>query len=360
MVRDISVPRPRSVPSLGDQPNPLRWKTVVKRAVVIVVAGAAIYLVFPSILRVFTSFPRLVSLNPGWFALALVAELGHFVCTFALQRLALRTKAWFSVTTSVLVGNGVTLIVPGGSAAGAAVQFRMLRTSGLDTAAAVGGLTTFSLLALGGLLALPVLALPAVLIGTPVRAGLFDAALVGAAAFVLFAGFSVVLLVTNEPLRRLGRGGQWLWNHVAPRRPVTGTDRLLVRERDTIREGLGRQWLQAVLLTTGRLILDFLCLLAMVRATGLDPEPALVLLAFALAGVVGLLPITPGGLGIVEASLSGLLILTGMGAGEAFLATLAYRLASYWLPLLVSPFAYGAFRWRYGKPQEGDPAPAAR
>jgi hypothetical protein len=38
------------------------------------------------------------------------------------------------------------------------------------------------------------------------------------------------------------------------------------------------------------------------------------------------MPITPGGLGIVEASLSGLLILAGVTASDACLATLAYRL----------------------------------
>jgi uncharacterized protein (TIRG00374 family) len=68
-----------------------------------------------------------------------------------------------------------------------------------------------------------------------------------------------------------------------------------------------------------------------------------------VAGVIGLVPITPGGLGIVEASLSGLLILAGMNAGDALLATLAYRLASYWLPLVASPFAYGLFRWQIGR-----------
>jgi uncharacterized protein (TIRG00374 family) len=72
-----------------------------------------------------------------------------------------------------------------------------------------------------------------------------------------------------------------------------------------------------------------------------------VLLAYAAANVVALVPITPGGLGLVEASLGGLLILAGVHAGDAFLATLLYRLASYWLPLLAGPPAYLLFRRRY-------------
>ena len=51
-----------------------------------------------------------------------------------------------------------------------------------------------------------------------------------------------------------------------------------------------------------------------------------------------------------QASLSGLLILAGVRAGYAVLATLAYRIASYWLPLLAGPPAYLLFRHRYGRP----------
>ncbi len=36
--------------------------------------------------------------------------------------------------------------------------------------------------------------------------------------------------------------------------------------------------------------------------------------------------------------------------GYAYLAVLAYRIASYWLPLLAGPPAYLLFRHRYGRP----------
>jgi hypothetical protein len=106
---------------------------------------------------------------------------------------------------------------------------------------------------------------------------------------------------------------------------------------------LGEHWWQAVLLTAWRLGFDYGCLLAALRATGASPRPSLVLLAYAVAGIVALFPVTPGGLGIVEASLSGLLILAGVRPGYAVLATLAYRIASYWLPLLAGPSAYLLF-----------------
>jgi uncharacterized protein (TIRG00374 family) len=100
----------------------------------------------------------------------------------------------------------------------------------------------------------------------------------------------------------------------------------------------------------GRLGFDYGCLLAALRATGTSPRPSLVLLAYSAADIIALFPLTPGGLGIVEASLSRLLILAGVHAGDAFLATLAYRIAAYWLPLLAGPPAYLLFRHRYGTP----------
>jgi uncharacterized protein (TIRG00374 family) len=104
-----------------------------------------------------------------------------------------------------------------------------------------------------------------------------------------------------------------------------------------------------LLLTVGRLGFDFGCLLAALRATGTHPRDALVLLAYAAANVIELVPVTPGGLGLVEASLAGLLVLAGVHGGDALLATLAYRLASYWLPLCAGPPAYLLYRHRYGR-----------
>ncbi len=257
------------------QAHPPTRQTVIKRILAVAVTGAAIYLVLPGLVAVLGSWPRLSSLSPIWFSVALAAELASFTCNFALQRLALRTSGWFAVITAGLAGNAVTDSLPGGDAVGAAVQFNMLSTAGFDTDTAVGGLTAFSLLGIGGLLALPVFALPAMLAGVPVRPGLAHAALLGLAGFVLYAIFGAILLGTERPLAAFGRGVQAVRNWITRGRrpPLTGLDRRLLTERDTIRAVLGKKWWQAVLLTSGRLGFDFGCLLAALRATGAHPIP---------------------------------------------------------------------------------------
>ncbi len=71
-----------------------------------------------------------------------------------------------------------------------------------------------------------------------------------------------------------------------------------------------------------------------------------------------MIPITPGGLGFVEAGLTATLALAGVSGGEAVLATLIYRLASYWLRCRPGSSPYLLFRRRYQTGKVGRPVPA--
>jgi uncharacterized membrane protein YbhN (UPF0104 family) len=316
--------------------------------VAIGLTGVGLYVVLPSLTRVFAAWPQLSTLSPIWLVASVLAESVSFACAFALQRLVLRTKKRFAVVAAGLAGNAVTNVLPGGDAAGATVQFRMLAAAGIDADNAAGGMTAASLLGIGGLLALPLFTLPAILGGAPVNPGLGHTALLGLVGFGLFLAGGVVVMTTDRPLEMLGRMVQRLWNGFPGHHTkISGLDRRLLQQRDDIRSTLGRDWRRAIVLTGGRLGFDYGCLLCALRATGTSPRPSLVLLAYAAAGVLALVPITPGGLGIVEASLSGLLVLAGVPGGKALVATLAYRLASYWLPLLAGAVAYLWFRRRY-------------
>lgn len=341
--------------------GPQTWQVIAKKAVPFVLFGLVIYVLAPVLAKVASAWPRLSSLQPGWAVLALFAELASFACTFMLKRIALRTKAVFAVVTSGLVGNAVTNVFPGADATGATVEFRMLSSAGVETGAAIGGLTATALLQTGSLLALPVLTLPAILAGAPVSRGLVHVVYLGLGIFTFYAAAAFVLFQNDELLRLSGRLAQSLRNRLLRRRrPVTDLPERLVSERNATRTALGKQWKLALLYTVGRLSFDFTCLLAMLAATRARPVPWLILIAYAATTVLALLPITPGGLGIVEGSLTGLLVLAGIPAGKAVLSTLAYRLLSYWLPTLVGPLAFLAYRKRYHFPERPDDDGSAR
>ena len=200
-------------------------KGVIGRVMALVVTGVALYVLLPSLTAVIGAWPRLVTLSGVWLVAALLAEVASFVCTFGILRIVLRTRGWFAVVAAGLTGNLVTNVLPGGDAAGAAVQFRMLKRAGINSDAAAGGLTASSLLGVGGLLMLPILTLPAVLGGSDVSHTLVDTAVIGVAGFVLYIGLGVLLLETDRPLRFVGRGAQWIWNKLRRHHaPQTGLD----------------------------------------------------------------------------------------------------------------------------------------
>jgi hypothetical protein len=318
---------------------------LLKRALPLAVAGAAIYVLFPAITKVLGAWPRLTSLDPIWFAVALAAEVASFACNFGLQRLALRAKGWFAVVTAGLAGNSVTGSLPGGSAIGAGVQFRMLSTAGFDTDTAASGLAAISFIGVAALLGLPLFAAPAMIAGIRVSPGLAHAALIGLAGFVLFAGLGALVLATDRPLATAGRVAQKVWNWLTRgRHPVTGLDQRLLADRDAIRTVLGEHWRKALLLTTGRLAFDYGCLLAALHAASSSPQPALVLLAYAAAGILALIPITPGGLGIVEGVYIPTLVGFGLTRRVATLGVASYRLAQYWFPIVLGGILYASLR----------------
>jgi uncharacterized protein (TIRG00374 family) len=322
-------------------------RRIVRAALEVTVTGVAFYFVLPRVIDAFSAFPELSKVGIGWIVVVLACEAASFLMVWMLLRLATRTTQWLAVATAQLASNALSSVLPAGAAAGATLQVRMLTEAGIQTTTAASGMTAFTLLQFATVAIVPVLLLPAVVTGVLVLSpSLWKALMVGAIAFGGILVAVVVLAVFDAPLRVIGRAIQGTRNKVLRKRePVTGLDDRLVDERDTMARTLGRHWRRAVLLSVGRVAFDYLALLASVAAVGAHPRPSLIVVAYVSAVVLALIPITPGGLGFVEAGLTGVLTLAGIPASEAVLATLLYRLASYWLPMIAGPFAYGLFRF---------------
>lgn len=329
----------------------------MRRALTLVVAAVVLYGVAPALLEVFGAYHRLKDVDPGWWIVVFLATVASNGCMCALQRLALNDAPWFPVVTSQLAGAAFSKVVPGGSAAAAALQARMLVQSGLSPAAIGTGLTAGALLLLCALAGLPLLALPALLFGRRIPNGLLETAAIELGVFAALFGVGAVLLSSDRVLNAVAAGVRAIERRLQRWRKSSGElSTQLLTERDRLRRSLGRAWPQAVATAAGRWIFDFLCLYAALVAVGARPPLSVALLAYSAAQLLGQIPITPGGLGVVEAGLTGLLALAGVAAAPAAVATLAYRLASYWLPLPAGLIAWLWHRRRYG-PTAGEPSP---
>ena len=62
-------------------------------------------------------------------------------------------------------------------------------------------------------------------------------------------------------------------------------------------------------------------------------------MAYGLANVLAVIPITPGGLGVIEATLTSVLVGFGTPRGVAT-GVIAYRLVNFWLPIPLGGLAY--------------------
>jgi uncharacterized protein (TIRG00374 family) len=184
--------------------------------------------------------------------------------------------------------------------------------------------------------------------GARVAHSLAVSAYLGLAVLLLLVVGGVLAFAFDRPLVWVGRATQWVLNAtVRRRRKVKDLPRRLLNVRDFVRATMGRRWRAAVLSAAGSTSLDFVALLCALRAVGAQPRPSLVVLAYASAGLLALIPLTPGGLGFVEAGLVGTLTLAGVSAQDALVTTLTYRLVSYWLPIPAGGVAYVLFRRRF-------------
>jgi uncharacterized protein (TIRG00374 family) len=322
-------------------------RALVRTIVQLAICGVSLYLVAPSVLELLASWRDLDEVAPAWLLAMTLLQAAALVCLWALQCVALHTRDWYAVATSQLAGGAISKVAPGGGAVGAALQYRMLTQAGLPRGSAVAGLTASNLLTLAVVLALPVLALPALVRGGVDRT-LVEATVVGLALFgVLFAGGALMLAV-DRPLAWVGQTIQRVRNRLRRgSEPLTGLPARLLRERDRIVATVGPRWKAALAAGIGRWLFDYGSLYVALTAVGSAPRPALILLAFCAAQLLAQIPVTPGGLGFVEAGLTATLALCGVPAGEAVLATFAYRLFTYWLPLPLGLAGAVLHRRRY-------------
>ena len=312
------------------------------------VAAVTLYLFMPALTEVFAESGRLGDIKLRYFALVFLFVSLSFLSLWWMTKIAMPNAGFFGISTSQLSSNAFSRVVPGGAAAGAALQYRMLTVGGMSPAAVGRELIAFSLLLTATIFILPIFTLPAIIGGTPVPTSLAAAAWLGAVAAILMIALGAVLLFTDRLLMFLARAIEWTLGKVRRSQPaLEGTAERLLKERDAIKSALGDAWFRAGLATVGKWGFDYFALLAALAAVGAEAPASVLLLAYVSAAFLAMIPLTPGGLGFVEAGLTGTLVLAGVNAGDAALAVLLYRLFSYWMPIPAGGVAYLMHRRRF-------------
>ncbi|MFI5691764.1 YbhN family protein [Kribbella sp. NPDC051586] len=329
------------------------------RAVGLAITGVGLYIVAPSVLSLFGAWPRLADVDPWWFPVLVVLEGCSFAALWWLARLALsagdqqaedqhavdqQPPGWGTIATAQLAGNAATKVVPGGAATGGVLQARLLISAGQPAAVVASALTAIGLITTGVLLLLPVLTIPAVLIGPPPARQLELGLLVSLIMAVVIVGLGLAVLTWPRFVVLIGRGSGHLIHLV--RRSVTADScaALLAAQRDRVAAAFEGRWWAAALAAAANRMFDYAALVAALAALDVHARPSMVLLAYVVAQALAMIPITPGGLGFVDAGLTALLVLIGISPDAALIGTLLYRLASFWLPIPVGLLAWTGWR----------------
>ncbi|MDH3293052.1 MAG: YbhN family protein [Acidimicrobiia bacterium] len=354
--------RRRPWPTVPDHLEPSTPTSVfIRRTLVwgigLAAAAVALYFMQDQLRDLLSSSPRLRTIRPGWFAVMFVLELASFACLWWLTRIVLPRVSWFVAASSQLVSNAVSRVIPGGAATGGAIYYRMLSSAGVDSAKAGGALAVTSVMTTAALVAIPAVAGLMALLGAPIPESLLPAAVAGAVMFVVLLAVGAVAISFSRPLR-VAEAAFRAIVEVCGRlvdRPWSVGEGRFMDERDRLVEVVGSRWPAVITASAGKWAFDYLTLIAALYSVGAEPRLSLVLIAYAGAQVLGMIPITPGGLGFVEVGLYSLLIISGISAQDASLATIAYRLLSWWVPIVTG---FGAWLLFVRRNQIDEPATA--
>jgi putative heme transporter len=329
----------------GGPPRPRRFRPVrltLKLLAFVVVVFFAIAVGVPGIRK---SIDKLSSVNPWFLGLGLGLEMvalltyslltraalgdeGHKISVLRLFRIQMSTKALSS-------------IVPGGSAAGSALGYRLMTLSGVNGPTAGFALATAGL---GSAVVLNLIFWIALMISIPIRgvnAGYASAAIVG---IVLMLLASAIVFGLMEGQGRAERVLRWMAKRLgfSEDRAAAGVRHVGARLEDLASDR--RLLMRVVGWAAANWLLDAAALWVFLRAFGVSTDVDALIVAFGLANVFAAVPIMPGGLLIIEGTLITSLVGFGLTRATATLGVATYRVAQLFFPMVLGGVLYATLR----------------
>ncbi|WP_322768018.1 YbhN family protein [Frankia sp. Cr1] len=303
------------------------------------------YALLPQLAGARKALETLSDVEPTYLAVGLCLEAASLLAYAMLTRSVLAREGRPSLWTLARIdvtSLGVSHMLPGGAATASALRYRLLRSAGVGASEAV---SAAAIQGAGSAVVLNVMLWIGLLISIPTRGGnpiYGTAAAVG--TLLIAAVFVGVALLTRGSERsiRIVRAAAGRLPGVSPGSAEelirTLADRLRVLGKDKPLIIKATVWAAANWLLDAASLWVFLY--AYGHATALDG----LLIAYGLANVLAAIPITPGGLGIIEGVLVPTLVGFSTTRAIALLGVVTWRLANFWLPIPASALTYLSLR----------------
>jgi uncharacterized protein (TIRG00374 family) len=330
---------PTSTPGPGPAPPPRRspWRIVVSTVVTVAVLVVVFFGIFPQVADYSEAWSSIQQMPTAYIVALVVATVVNLtVYVWPLQAAlpGLGYGPGFVVRqTSFAISNAV----PAGGAVGLGVQYGMLDSYGFGAGAAASAIAIVSVFNVFATLVMPVLGVVALLASGVVEGTYLLVAAIGILAIgVAVVAFAVVLR-SERGARTVGRWADRLVDPLARRlahgRSVDLTGKIL-SFRSSVVDVMRTRWMQVTLSTLLLQLTSWAILVLALRGLqagsgGVAVTWTEALAAFSFARVASFIPITPGGLGTVDAALTALLTGFGATSSQALAADLVWRAASY-------------------------------
>ena len=299
------------------------------------------YLVIPELVGASKDAYLLDRLNLGWMIAGLVLEVVSLFCYALLTRALLPPQGRPNISRLFridMAAAAIAHVIPAGTVGSAGVGFQLFTAEGLD-GTDVGVMMATK--GMGSTVVLNVLLWLALVISIPLSGFRPVYATVAVIGAVLLAAIAALIVGLTRGAQRAGRIVRAIGNKI----PGVGGERLekIVLQADESLRRLGTD--HGVLygsLTWASLnwLLDAASLWCFIAAFGSFADPVGLFAAYGIANVIGAIPITPAGLGVIDSVTPVLLISFGLTRSVATLGVLSWRLVNFWLPIPTGAAAY--------------------
>lgn len=318
-----------------------RFRKWLRSALLLIIIGViAWFVVVPQYGQAKSGIKLLEHISPLLFIVAALLEAASLMSFSALTAVLLGPDRphYFTIFRIDLTDFGFSHVIPGGGTTAAAVRFRLLKQAGVSSTRA---LTTASIEIIVSNLMLGLVFLIGIILSVTSLA--FNK------YYVVAAVVTVVILALAAAIGWLiSRRTQFVLDTVlslarrfSEENKIKAANyvKMMANEINTIRVSPKRV---AVICFLGALnwILDALALWVVLVALGYPLYIGELLVAYGVASILALLPITPGGIGIIEGVLVPSLVGFGIPGAIALIAVIGWRILEFWLPIPVSLISY--------------------
>jgi hypothetical protein len=307
------------------------------------------YILLPELAIARREAHQLSHLNIIWLILGALLEVAALVAYTQLTHTVLSPGApdrWriFRINMWALA---ISHTLPGGQVPGTAASYRLFTDANVSGSTAAFGLATQGI---GSAVVLNVIFWLALLISIPLQGynPLYGfAALLGVLLLAIFAAM-IFFLTRGE------KHAAVFLKKVADRLPFVRAETVTalvqkVADRMKILFTSSDLLLKAGGWAAANWLLDCASLWVFLLAFGAHVDPVDTLVAYGLANILAVIPITPSGLGVVEITVIAILKGFGVPGGVAAAGVLSWRLVNFWLPIPFGGASYLSLR--FGHPR---------